>query len=220
MKYINLESTFILPTHEDYDDAIAGMQQDIVEEGSPRLFLGTIRSGRRTSRQMNRNVLLPLSEHAFSYEDPSKSGSPPSTDLRMSKAMLSGMLFGHIANEGLYPRMYDVDPYRSKASINVNFLDEVVRASFLEKHKRSPASAYRMGAQAMSALFIDGLSEDSIKTLVSWAEDVVGDERVHYFTAGFGTALYLAWDAYSDILMKSGREDNIYTFPAFSVDRG
>lgn len=217
MRRINLSPEYILPTNEDYDDVIEDMQRDVVEEGCASYFLATVRSGRKLSAAMHERVVMPLSQQAFLYENVNFSGSVPRTDLKISKAVLSGMMFGHIANEGLHPRMYDADPYRNNRPVNPHFLEMSDRMAYLramETADDTRAEAYRMGSRAMANIFISGLNEQSIQTLVGWADEMVGEDRRPLFVHGFGTAMYLAWDAYSDMFQETNRDAEIYTFPA------
>lgn len=217
MRRINLSPEYTLPTNNDYDDVIDSMQRDVEEEGCVSYFLATIRSERKYSEAMHQRVVVPLTEQAFLYEDVNFNGAVPRTDLRIARGVLSGMMFGHIANEGLYPRMYDVDPYRNSVPINSHLLAEDKRVLYLEAMKTVDdrrTMMFRTGKQAMANLFLSGLSEQSIDRLVLWADEMVGEDRRHLFVNGFGTAMYLAWDAYSDIFQEAGREEEIHTFPA------
>jgi hypothetical protein len=225
MRKISLSPEYNLPSNEDYNDVIEAMNDDIIEEGGASYFLATIRYGRRDSEGMHRKVVQPLAEQAFMYEDVNFGGRPPQTDLRMSRAVLSGMMFGHIANEGLHPRMYDADPYNNGAPVNIHYLEPAqkeVLSKALGTVGEERAVAFRMAAQAMSSLMTSGLSENSIDRLLEWGDEMVGEDRRHLFVTGFGTAMYLAWDAYSDIFQETGRENEIFTFPAFytSVQSG
>ena len=220
MRRINLSPEYTLPTNKDYDDVIDSMQSDVEEEGCASYFLATIRSERKGSEGMHRRVVQPLAEQAFLYENVNFGGAVPRTDLRIAKAVLSGMMFGHIANEGLYPRMYDADPYRNSEPVNPNFLNVSSRTQYREAMETADdhrIMIFRTGKQAMANLFLSGLSEQSIARLVVWADEMVGENRRHLFVNGFGTAMYLAWDAYSDMFQEVGREEEIFTFPALKA---
>lgn len=202
ISYIRLEPGFTLPEPADFDDYIEGMDNDIQEEGSAPAFMGMVRAERSSWESMENGVLRPLARHAFNYEDPRFSGKPPQTDLAISRAALSGMLFGHVLNESAYPRMGQVRPYNTITPINTRLTPDF--ESFEALWESDQPQAYRLGVQAMSNLFIDSLSTTSLETLSRWSGEMVGPDRGGYFNFGFGTSLYLAWDAYSDMVMAQG----------------
>lgn len=217
IKYIRLESSFRLPTPDDFDDCIAGMDQDIKEEGGPAAFLGTIRSARTNWESMENGVIRPLVRHAFNFEDPLYSGRPPQTNLEISRAAFSGMLFGHILNEGLYPRMQSVRPYNTNTPINAALISE--SSNFEALWAKDQPLAYGLGVQAMSSLFIGSLSTQSLEILSAWGESMVGERRTGYFNFGFGTSLYLAWDAYSDMVLASGGAEQVTQYIAANLTK-
>lgn len=217
IKQIYLEKGFELPSPASFDDYIAGIDSDIQEEGGPAAFLGMIRAERRDWESMENGVLRPLLRHAFNYEDPRCGGNAPKTDLLMAKAALSGMLFGHIVNEGAYPRMLHVRPYNTNTPINTELAADFT--DFEQLWEIDQPRAYRLGVQAMSTLFIDSLSTESLETLSRWSEPMVGIERAQHFNFGFGTSLYLAWDAYSDMLNAKGESGQVLQYIAANLSR-
>lgn len=217
IKQIRLESGFELPSPNNFDDSIASMDKRIQEEGGPSAFMGTIRAERATWESMENGVLRPLVRHAFRYEDPRFNGLAPDTDLAISKAALSGMLFGHMINEGAYPRMAETRPYNTNTPINTNLTPEF--GNFETMWETDQPRAYRLGVQAMSTLFIDSLSDESIATLSHWSEPMVGADRMAHFNFGFGTSLYLAWDAYSDMMIAGGDMERVDQYIAVNLTR-
>lgn len=205
-----LPSWFELPTPSDLDDVIENLNQDIIEEGGPSAFLGEVRNTRRSWRSMEYNVLRPLSVHAFCYEDIRALGKPPKTDLAISRAALSGMLFGHIVNEGVYPNALYEKTYHTDTPINPELTDEF--EDFEALWEKDQPKAYKLGVQAMSTLFIDSLSDTSLQTLSQWGGVTVGADRMQHFNFGFGTSLYLAWDAYSDAMLASGNVEKVQQY--------
>ena len=217
IKSIQLEKGFELPNPEDFDDLIAGVDSDIVEEGGASAFIGMIRAERKDWESMEFAVLRPLARHAFNYEDLRFGGMPPKTDLAISKAVLSGMLFEHVVNEGAYPRMNYTKPYNTDTPINTSLTNEF--EDFDALWESDQPQAYRLGVQAMATLFIDSLSTTSLETLSRWSEPMVGVDRAQYFNFGFGTSLYLAWDAYSDMMVAQGEAGRVSQYVAANLTR-
>lgn len=72
--------------------------------------------------------------------------------------------------------------------------------------------ARQVGAQAMSALLLDTLNAQSLETLQDWSVSTVGSAHAEYFNFGFGTSLYLTWDAYSDMLLADGKKEQVMQY--------
>jgi hypothetical protein len=210
IKYIDLPQDFNLPHPEDIDDLIAGVNEDIEEEGSARSFLGMIRTERTTWESMENGVLRPLSRHAFNYEDRTSEGMPPKTDLAISRAALSGMLFGHVVNETAYPSINIVRPYNTTQVFNPSFMPEAEH--YRQLLQENASQAYLLGVQSMANLFIRSLSTESLLTLSQWSDSIVGASRAVHFNYGFGTSLYLAWDAYSDMMLANGSHEKVSSY--------
>lgn len=199
---VPLPDSFRLPEPQDINNVIEGIDGTIVELGGPSAFLGKIRYERRTWASMEYNVLRPLAMQAFRYEDARLYGVPPKTDLSISKAALSGMLFGHMANEEMYPEILSTRNYATDTPINSHLIKDF--EAFEKQWGEAPDVSYRLGIQAMSALFVESLSDSTLQRVVRWGDEMVGTDRIQHFNFGFGLALYLAWDAYSDMLVERG----------------
>lgn len=216
MRFVEPNPDLPFPTNREYDAAITSMQQDITEEGGAAQFLGMIRAGRRNGEAMQRRVLEPMRAEAFKYEDYTSNGLPPKTNLAMSRAFLSGMLFGHVANEAVYGSVYDVDPYRPRQLANLAYAG-MEEEGFLEALDQNPVIAHRLAIQAMASMCTDSLTRKSFMSIQAWSKEMVGVERQGTFVAGFGLAMYRAWDAYSDNYLAYDRAREVYYFPAMTT---
>lgn len=204
---VALPEGFTLPEPKDIDRLIDSLNSDVIEQGGPSAFLGKVRVDRIGWRSMEYSVLRPLSRHAFRYEDVGSAGQPPKTDLAVSRAALSGMLFGHMVNEKAYPNTLLARPYSTTTPINPEFIDQP--ENFTTLWENDQPTAYKVGVQAMSSLFIDSLHDSSLQTLAQWGGTMVGVDRMQHFNFGLGTSLYLAWDTYSDMLVAKGDVESV-----------
>jgi hypothetical protein len=211
MNAIHLPESFVLPTHETNNQVINRLDAHIAREGGARSFLGRIRMERQTHFHFHSEVLLPLTNTAMEFEhlDAEKRGDRSDPDHRIGRAVLSGMLFGHFINEPQYPSLYRVDPYNNPHPVNLHLLPQPDREHYFEMVQINDTEGFRYGVRSMSALAIEPLADTSIKQLNTWGSDIVGSERCTHFMTGVGAALYLAWDAYSDLLIASGRGSEV-----------
>lgn len=126
VKYIRLEENFRLPSPDDLDDSIAGIDSDIKQEGSAAAFMTMIRDGRKSWESMENRVLAPLAQFAIHYVDLLSDMGTIHDTTPVARAVTKGMLFGHIVNEGVYPRLLEVQPYSVIGSINLKFLQTLM----------------------------------------------------------------------------------------------
>jgi len=202
-----LPGDFRLPTPEDYDTVVARLDEAVQEEGSARLFLGKIRHERRNSYGFQMQALRPLARTALSLEEMDEQGLSLDRDHSMANAALAGMVYGHLANEVSYPLLNEhYYPYGS-ILVTLSMLGDA-EASFLKNEGMQTPFGRQIGYTAMAGYVLRQLSEQSQHVVHSWSKEVIYPSVHHKsFVYGFGTALYAAWDLYSDKLIAEGCAD-------------
>lgn len=207
---MQLPESFTLPLGPDYDDQIESLHRDVIEEGGARLFLGMIRDGRRSWRTFHNETLMPISQLGLNVlESKNRDKTLVDPQHRTANAILSGAIFGNLANESLYPALNSkIYPYR-KIFINESLLGPFDEA-FKNAGEVRTEKGWQIGYQAMAAYVLRQLSDESIQHIDEWSQDVIQDTDYRpYFTEGVGLSLYAAWDHYGDHLMEQGRNDEV-----------
>ncbi len=207
----NLPENFRLPDNLDYDDAIQGLDKDIKEEGGAYSFLGMIRDGRRDWFSFHTNMLKPAAYFSLELEEREADGKtyvdPRHT---LANISLSGMIFGHIANEALYPDVNQTFHPYDDIVIRTSFLGESEK-SFIEAGELDTARGKQIGYSAMAATILNQLDAESIVALRDWSMDILASPKYEStFMSGFGVSLYAAWDVYTDQMDEEGME---FTLP-------
>ena len=204
---LTLPEYFAIPDSDDLDDIVDSLDQDIKEEGDAALFLGMIRYERRTSGLFNNHVLRPLSMYALSMEDTDVEGHLRDTQHKRANALLSGMIFGHLINESVYPRIGDVYRPYGFVYINMNFLNHSQLVEHAKLGGIETGQGRRFGYIAMASAQLQTLSEASLEKIDSWSGELV-DPGAHRqtFRDGLGFSMYAAWDEYTDRMDEEGRE--------------
>jgi len=208
-KQHTLPENFQLPTAEDYDTVVARLDEAVQEEGSARLFLGKIRHERRNGYSFQMRTLQPLARTALSLEEMDERGLSLDRDHSMANAALAGMVYGHLANEASYPLVGELHHPYDPISVTLSMLGGA-EASFLKNEGMRTPFGRQIGYTAMAGYVLRQLSEQSRHVVHGWSEEVIYPSVHHKsFVYGFGTALYAAWDLYSDKLIAEGRADEV-----------
>jgi len=211
---------FKVPAGPDYDDLIAGLQDDIEEEGGVRAFLGMIRSERSGSQSFDKSFLLPAGYHALSLEDgytkeytmdlpgmgPTKLISYIARDRNHLKAnaIMSGMTFGHLMNESNYPEIHTQAIYHG-IYVNKALMGDQVE-NFERAGGRNTLTGRRIAYRAMAGYMLGQLNNTSIQTVRTWADELIPNSDFRSdFMYGIGISLYAGWDDYTDMLVQDGR---------------
>jgi hypothetical protein len=128
---------------------------------------------------------------------------------RLANAVLSGMMFGHVLSEGVYPSL--AKDYQTYDYININphLMDDETRAEFYKSGNTEKVEGIRVGYTAMSQYILNHMSGLTIETLQHWADEtLLHPAHQLSFVHGVGLALYANWDAYGDALESEGRSLN------------
>jgi hypothetical protein len=201
-----LPEYFRLPDSHDHDDLIEGLQKDIDDEGGPRLYLGMIRYQRRMSERFHMRVLNPLSNHALLLEEKNEMGLTVDRDHRLANAALSGMLFGHVLSEGVYPGLSRIHRTYSAIGVNTHFMDDKTSETFEMNGTTSTVEGLRIGYTAMAQTVLNGMSGTTIDILKGWSDEtLLHPAHQSSFIHGVGLVLYANWDYYADLLSDEGR---------------
>ncbi len=201
---IKLPENFKMPSLNDYNDVIQGMDDDIQEIGGAREFLGLIRSQRRSWMSFNGTMLMPAALHVLAMEEQDVDGSLRDQKHTIANIALAGMVFGHIANEALFPLMNQtVQPYLS-IPIHTTLLDDV-ESAYRKVGGNTTPRGRQIGFSAMSAHILNQLNIDSVVSLNRWSLDIPDSmSGQNNFISGFGLALYAACDAYVHKMQQEG----------------
>lgn len=218
----HLPESFNTPNGQDLDDLIAGLDQDIQEEGDASLFLGLIRYERRNSAAFDLHVLRPLARYALNAEHTDADNEIIDAQHKAANAMMSGMLFGHIINEAAYPSLSDrYFPYH-QIDVSLGALDYSQLTEFANKGALVTGEGRQLAYEANANVQINALDALSTEAIDRWASDLIPrPENRRLFRMGVGFAMYAAWDTYIDLLSSEGREYTpLYVTTSVDSDQG
>lgn len=210
-----LPEGFVIPTSQDYNDIIAHLHEDVVDQGGARYFLPTIRLTRRRWADYDKF----LTDNAMGFlrlEAREDSGGLKDPEHQRANAMLCGEIFGQLLAENLYPFKY---PFRYAAfahlDINYSMLGELHDPYFQAGGSESVAGL-RFGYEAMAMSQLSILNRNSLEAIREWTDDLIPSPVYRPLgMLGVGCALYQAWDWATDRMAEEG---NVVSLPLFVAE--
>jgi len=201
----SLPETFQLPTSRDIEQIVQSIDAEAKYEGSIGVVLKEYRAARKDSHAFEISVLRPLSKLAVLFEGRDEGKQLIDQKHRLANAAMSGMLFGNMVNEQLYPA-FNVGyfPYVIMG-VNKNYLSPHDVFQFEKLGSGDTGEGRRMGYYAMSALQIENFTDETLTTVNEWGDVLIPEAAYREnFLKGFGVAAYAAWDIYSDHMEAEG----------------
>jgi hypothetical protein len=180
---------FILPGTDDYERVIASVDETVTAEGGIRPLISGIRTARRNSENYYRYLDI-SQQHAFSLFAENDHTPLSDTDLVRARSVFTGMVMGHVVNEGLFPSLLSKKVYGTVGIPSNLFAPgasqkEVTR--ILETHR-----GRRQAFQAAAHEAFTRVGDDSQELVRGWAKDAGSDHPVP-FMLGLGTALFTGY---------------------------
>lgn len=217
---VRLPEYFILPKGPDLDDVIDDVHRDVVEEAGARLYLQNLRKARSGGILYDTNVLQHCAQQALGMEPVHKNNKIMDRSHTLANSVLSGMLFGHVVNEGVYPGIGTTNTPYKRFWVNAAMLGESEQEYDLLGGVATREGAV-FGYRVMADYVLNSLSGRSIGQVESWSQDVIPwrDMREN-FVFGFGLALYAGWDVYTDLLLAEGRHEEVELIQSANVIDG
>ena len=206
MKPLLLPENFSLPSGNDIERLVTGIDDEARRKGGISRLLGEYRVARKHSDGFSTNVLFPLSKIALGLELTDSEDTILDKSHSLANAAFSGMLFGDIVNTIAYPELHTTYvPYRY-VFINPNYLRPSEVNRYIELGQDKTGAGRRYSHYTMAALQLDQLTSDTLMKVNDWSARLIPSEANHEaFVKGFGMALYAAWDTYTDQFEREGR---------------
>lgn len=200
---LKISENFYLPDGSTYNSLITELDNEVRQEGSAALYLGTQRLQRRDSREYG-SVLLQCADLALKFEERDENYKLTDPQHKLANSVLSGMIFGGFVNEKHYPDLYKVHPY-AQGQIRTALLGDAEEKFDLKKGLTP--KALQIGLGAMSNSQLSKLNDESKGSLNRWGNELadIGVKKGS-FIFGAGLSLYSGWSAYEQLLSEQGRD--------------
>jgi hypothetical protein len=218
----HLPESFNTPNGNDLDDLIDGLDEDIQMEGDASLFLGLVRYERRNSYTFSERVLRPMAQYALGAEYTDSDDHIIDRQHKAANAMMSGMIFGHLINEAVYPSLCSIYfPYHSMP-VDLRALNHAQLVEFAEAGAMVTGKGRRIVHETNARIQLNALEPRSVETIDRWASDLIPSTENHLlFRTGVGFAMNAVWDTYTDQLTSEGREYTpLYVTTSVDSDQG